>query len=84
MCCAFINGITQTRKIVIFVRFLRFFKINSNLVGVSGNNSSDLFVEYFCEFFDTPGVTGSVEIEELEFPIQKYFLDSNLGNYRPL
>ena len=46
--------------------------------------STDLFVEYFCEFFDTPGVTGSVEIEELEFPIQKYFLDSNLGNYRPL
>ena len=68
------------KKNLKFLGFLRFFNIISNLAGFLGNNSSDLFVKYFCGFFDTPRVSGGVKIVELEFPIHKYFLDSNRGN----
>ena len=40
--------------------FLRFFTIISILADFERNNSTDLFVEFFCEFFDTPGVPGGV------------------------
>ena len=39
---------------------LMFFDIISILDEIYQKNSTDLFVKYFCEFFDTPGVPGGV------------------------
>jgi hypothetical protein len=46
--------------------FLMFFTIISLLADFERYISTDLFVEYFCEFLDTPGVPGGVLIVELE------------------
>ena len=37
-----------------------FFDIISIWVKFIKNTPTDLFVKYFCEFFDTPGVPGGV------------------------
>ena len=42
--------------------FLRFFTIISILADFERNNSTDLFVEYFCEFFDTPGTPVGIQL----------------------
>ena len=57
------------------------------------NNSSDLFVKFFCEFFDTPGVSGRpvgvghILVKSVRFLIlfglksRKPALSHILGNY---
>ena len=42
--------------------FLRFFTIISILADFERNNSTDLFVKYFCGFFDTPGTPVGVQV----------------------
>ena len=37
-----------------------FFDIISILDEINQKNSKDLFVKFFCDFFDTPGVPGGV------------------------
>ena len=60
-----------------FCNFWGFSTLFQLLLNVLDKNSSDLFLKYFCGFFDTPGVSGGLEIVELKFPIHKYLLDSN-------
>jgi hypothetical protein len=44
----------------VFLTILMFFHIISVLDEIHRKKSTDLFVKYFCEFFDTPGVPGGV------------------------
>ena len=46
----------------IFFQFLQFFEVCAFLGQYLRKNSTVLFVEYFCEFFDTPGTPGSASI----------------------
>ena len=43
-----------------FFTILMFFDIISILGEIKRKNSTDLFVKYFCGFFDTPGIPGGV------------------------
>ena len=50
------------QKSVTFDGFWRFFEVSSILAESKRNNSTDLFVKYFCGFFDTPGTPVGVQL----------------------